>query len=164
MIVFLDRNSLDDYLANWRMMESTVDIWFLGRGIDYLGGQKHWAWLLIGKNFFCTLEFGGEGIVIQYFNKERGIKTACSAIMGNDNGVHYNDKYKTRMNFAEILEYVVAVKNSWRACDYHGLLKNCRNFVILLGKKLDSTFKPAENPLDTVLNDTAMFNKYINIV
>lgn len=163
MIVFLDRDSLDDYLPHWQAMELRVDIWFLGRGIDYLGGQKHWAWLILGSKFLCTIEFGSEGIVVQYFKRDRGIKIACSSIMGNDDDIYYSDKYTTRMTFAEILEYVVTLNKSWRADHYNGIQKNCRDFVRTLGQKMDAAFKPSETFFNFLIDDTSLFPHSIKI-
>lgn len=150
-VVYLDHNSIDDMLSDWKKMEFSVDIEFLGRGISRAMNEKHWAWLLIGNTFYCTIEYGAQGIVIHYFRKERGIKTACAAIMGDSNSVGYDDKFETSMNFAEILKAVNGMKSSWKATHYHTTDKNCRDFVRALGRRMDPRFNPPNPVFDSAI-------------
>jgi hypothetical protein len=155
-IVYLDNNSIDDMLRGWKKMDFSVEIEFLGRGISRALNEKHWAWLLIGNSFYCTIEYGADGIVIQYFTKERGIKTACAAIMGDSGTVNYDDQFRTSMNFAEILTAVNKMKNSWTAKYYDATEKNCRDFVRNLGRQMDSSFNPPNAVLDSLVRLTAL--------
>jgi len=144
VVIYLDKHTIDQGLPGWKEMESSVEIEFLGRGITNVLNEKHWAWLIKGKTFFCTIEYGTEGIVIQYFKKERGINTACAAIMGDSECVGYDDKFRTNMTFSEILQYADRLKTSWTAGHYNSIQHNCRDFVRVLGKKMDSTFNPPD--------------------
>jgi hypothetical protein len=84
--IFLDTNTIEDAFGPmWKELQSSIEIEFLGRGITGVAlNQKHWAVLLKHKNFFCTIEYGQEGILIQYYKSELGIKYACAGIMGDN--------------------------------------------------------------------------------
>lgn len=163
IIVYLDDDSLDKVLPNWEAMESKVDIWLLCRGIHFLGAQKHCAWLFIGETFYCTIEFGNEGIVIQYFRKEKGLVTVCDSIMGDDNRVYYIDNYSTKMNFAEILRYTVTLKAQWGANNYSTFTHNCRHFAFTMGTGMNCNFNSSKLSKKLLLNGTSIYSGSINI-
>ncbi|CAF0719177.1 unnamed protein product [Adineta ricciae] len=149
--VCLDHNNIEDMLPEYERMNHSVDIEFLGRGIGRAFGEKHWAWLLKGEQFYCTIEYGDEGIIIQYFNKKRGIKTACAAIMGDSNTVDYDDKFETSMTLGEILEAVHEMEDLWRKRNYDSTEHNCRDFVRALGRLMDRSFNPPNAVLDSLV-------------
>lgn len=119
-----------------------VEIEFLGRGVDIAKNHKHWAVLLKNEKFFCTIEYGMQGIVIQYFKRDRSIEDVCAAMMGQNRCVAYNDNYQTSMTYAEILEYINSTKSSWNSGTFNGVKNNCRHYIRVLGKKLNSSFTP----------------------
>ena len=160
MVFCLDTDTIDDSVLNLEAMRESVEIEFLGRGMSAVINQKHWAWLIKGNNFFCTIEYGAEGIVVQYFERNKGIDTACAAIMGDSKWVYYDDKFQTSITFGEIVQYVLSIKTSWTANDYHSTNKNCRDFVRVLGRKLDSQFNPPEATTNFVVNHFMLFGLY----
>jgi hypothetical protein len=144
LLFFVNRNfnylkdysshAIEDGLPEWREMTGNVEVEFLKRDITNNPlGPAHWAFLLKGTTFFCTIAYGDEGIIIKYHRRERGIEQACAGIMGRMDWVYYNDSCHTNMNFAQILEQVDGMKTTWDAKNYHSLLRNCQNFVQTLG-------------------------------
>lgn len=141
-MIFLDYHQIEDGIIAWRDMQSHIDIQFLGRGTGFfwLLYNDHWAWLLIGETFFCTIEYGIQGILIQYF-EHADINRVSAAILGNSKDISYNDTFQTNMSFADILNYINQIKGSWRASDFNIVSNNCQHFVQELGEKMDSSFK-----------------------
>ncbi|CAF1100122.1 unnamed protein product [Adineta ricciae] len=152
VIIFLDEENLDQRIPGWREMRSPVQIEFLGRAIRSALNQKHWAWLLKGETFYSLIEYGAEGIVIQYFPKERGITMVCGTIMGNDCEVRYDDRFSTTKTFNQIIQKVNTMKSDYSAQTYHAMKRNCRDFVRELGRYLDPSFHPADARTDTHLH------------
>jgi hypothetical protein len=139
-MIYLDKSEIE---AVPRVLEKVkVDIEFLGRGVTHMINHKHWAVLLKNENFFCIIEYGFAGIVIQYFKKGTSIENVSAAMMGQNKCVAYNDIYRTSMTYAEILEYVNSTKSSWTRKNFNVVTNNCQQFVRLLGKKMDSSFNP----------------------
>ncbi len=148
--IYLDNSEIE---AVPRVHEKVkVEIEFLGRGVTCLLNYKHWAVLLKNENFFCIIEYGIVGIVIQYFKKGTSIENVCVAMMGQNNCVAYNDIYRTSMTYAEILEYVNSTKSSWTRKNFNPVTNNCQQFVRVLGKKMNSSFNP------TLINGISSLN------
>lgn len=147
VIVHLDQDDLDQYLPNWQQMKSPVKLEFLGRSTTRAVFKKHWAWLLKGVGFFCTIEYGDRGIRIQYFDSHRGIEAPCSAIMGDSDIVGYYDKFSTKMRFNDILREVTEnLHSKYTTEKFQVFTRNCRHFVVELGKKMDPRFDAPNLP------------------
>jgi hypothetical protein len=151
--IYLDSNEIEDGLPGWKKMTEKVEVEFLKRDIndDPVLSSSHWAFLLKGKLFFCTIEYGDGGIVIKYYKRKRGIETACAGIMGNVNCVYYSNKCHTTMNFAEILQLVDTMKTSWRAANYSSISHNCQHFVQVLGREILNDFNELDYAQAVVL-------------
>jgi hypothetical protein len=72
-----------------------------------LAGISHWAWILKSDglkedNFFCSIEYGKEGIVISSYEEFDGIENACRDCMGDSDKVFYKT-FTTSRNLGEIL-------------------------------------------------------------
>ena len=135
-----DAADLSDFFFNeWQDLKTKVRLELILRSISDAGGASHWAWILesyeLKDNFFCSIEYGREGIVISKYKEYDGIENACRGCMGDSDKVFYK-KYVTSRQLGEILSVVVEKKEKYKGERYNLGLLNCRNFAISLGKFL----------------------------
>ena len=124
---------------SWQNDKTKVRLELIFRGISDAGGAAHWAWILesyeLKDNFFCSIEYGREGIVISMYDEYDGIENACRGCMGDSDKVFYKS-YGTSRLLGEIFSVVVEKKEKYKGERYDLVLQNCRNFAISLGKFL----------------------------
>jgi hypothetical protein len=143
--IYLDSEKMKKLGDGWQNNATKVSLYLIFRGITNLCGASHWAWILesngLGEeDFFCSIEYGQQGIIIRTFNEYDGIENACRGCMGDSDIVFYKT-FTTNHVYGSILSEVDNIKQYWRAtdhecCNYNGLVHNCRNFAIELGKFL----------------------------
>ena len=110
-----------------------VEIELISRGILGALGLKHWAWLLKGNDFYCSIEYGKKGIIINTYRKSYGIENACRGCIGELDKVTF-EQYPSDISFRMVLQKVYEMKSNWNANKYSLLFKNCEHFVKELGK------------------------------
>ena len=81
-LVHLDSGNMNQLGRGWSKNHTGVSLRLIARGMIRLGGAAHWAWILesneLGEDdFFCSIEYGVQGIVIATFHEYDGIENAC---------------------------------------------------------------------------------------
>jgi hypothetical protein len=104
-------------------------LYLIFRGITALCGASHWAWILESNelgddDFFCSIEYGPEGIVIRTFKEYDGIENACRGCLGDSDKVFFK-RFITNRSYGEILSKVDEIKGNWKGCNQNLLNHNC---------------------------------------
>ena len=127
----------------WRNDRTEMSLEFINRGISRFCGVTHWAWMLKSKglnndDYFCSIEYGDEGIVIGIYKEWDGIENACNGLMGDSDVVFYKT-FQTKRSMGEILSKVDSIKEKWTQNKYNPATHNCRMFADELGVFLTET-------------------------
>jgi hypothetical protein len=138
--VLLDTGNMNKLGRGWKNNHTKVSLYIIFRGISGLCGASHWAWILesneLGESdFFCSIEYGQEGIVIRTFPEYDGIENAFRGCMGNSYKVFFK-RCITNRSYGEILSKVDEIKGNWKGSHYILTNHNCRYFAIELGEFL----------------------------
>ena len=135
-----DANLRDLFGSGWQNNQTKVRLELIFRGVSSIAGFAYWAWILETyelneDNFFCSIEYGDQGIVVSKYKVNDGLENACRGCMGDSDKVFYK-KYSTPCVFGEILAVAVEKKEKYKGEFYNVVSRNNRNFAINLGKFL----------------------------
>lgn len=108
----------------------------------YSGARRNnFTWLLMGGDFYTTIEYSEAGIEVNYYQRnEHTLENVYRGITGDDQVIFYYDQFKTHLTFGEILQKLNDLKDEYNAESYSDTARNNEDFAKRFGKILDSSF------------------------